>query len=263
MLLFLVALCWLSQPSSPITVYHEVDGTQLMLVPAGDFQMGSSPKVAEAAWQKVKQDMSLEDLLVETPGHPVQVSSFYLGRTEVTCAQFRAFVQATGYDAGEGWKTAAAQWGEQSPVVSVSWNDARAYCDWAGLRLPSEEEWERAAGSASWPWGDVWQADACRSSVGGAYRSATGPCPVGSFPQGASHVGCLDMAGNVCEWTDSRLSAYPGNQRNNANYARDVRVVRGGSWRDNSEVYLRNADRWWQTPDQRNDGMGFRCARDL
>ena len=106
---------------------NEKDGTVLVKIPGGTFQMGSNEQDAEK------------------PIHAVTLSAFLMARVPVTNAQFARFVSATGFDAGTEWTSYASNWGDQAPVVCVNWNDATAYCRWAGLRLPTEEEWEYAA----------------------------------------------------------------------------------------------------------------------
>ncbi|HXE71759.1 MAG TPA: SUMF1/EgtB/PvdO family nonheme iron enzyme, partial [Candidatus Nitrosotenuis sp.] len=223
----------------------------------------------------------------EMPSHQVDLEAFYIGKTEVTNAQFRRFVQATGYRttaekegsacvwSDEGgwekqwdvsWRTMASEWGEEAPVTCVSWDDARAYCRWAGLRLPTEAEWEKAARGTDgrrYPWGNRWDASRCQNSAGGPLGSAGRPRPVGSFPPGASPWGALDMAGNVAEWCSSRYQPYPyraGDGRESAGGDPDSRVYRGGSWYYNTPAFFRTADREAEDPGERYSFLGFRCA---
>jgi formylglycine-generating enzyme required for sulfatase activity len=138
---------------------------------------------------------------------------------------------------------------EQQPVVRVSWDEARAYCDWAGLRLPSEWEWEKGARGPDgrpYPWGEPGPDDT-RADFGGV-RGA--PAPVGSYPAGASPYGLMDMAGNVWEWTAS-------------DYGKESerKTVRGGSFGSGAGL-LRAAFRPLYLPDYRLRDLGFRCAQD-
>lgn len=165
--------------------------------------------------------------------------AYRIGRYPVTNAEYRAFVRATGheparYDGPPG-----------HPVTSVTWHDAVAYCEWVGGRLPSEEEWERAARGTDgreYPWGE-WEKGRCNSYEAGA----GGTTLVGRHsPGGDSPDGCADMAGNVWEWMAS--------ERESGN-----RVLRGGSWLD-SRRSCRCASRPGYDPDLFSVSLGFRVV---
>lgn len=216
----------------------------------------------------------------------VELGSFRLMQLEVTNEQFAQFVAASGHltDAerrGFGWvwpgrwqKVAGADWrhpiGPDSgiegradhPVVQISANDAAAFCRHYGWRLPSEVEWEFAARGTDqrrFPWGDVPPEQPSRLANFGTVRccAADGAdgylktAPVGSFPQGASPFGLLDIAGNVWEWTASRFPGRPQQV-----------VLRGGGW-GNNPYCLRTSYRHVNPPDIGLDMVGFRCAADL
>jgi len=153
------------------------------------------------------------------------------------------------------------------PVVHICYDDALAYAKWAGKRLPTEEEWEKAASwdaaagkKRRWPWGD--SADSGRASLGGAAR----PSDAGQFPSGASAYGVQDMAGNVAEWVDAFYRAYEGGGTNDPNFGTKNRVVRGGSFRSDAEDG-RTTRRFFAPPEfsaaekrERSWLIGFRCA---
>jgi formylglycine-generating enzyme required for sulfatase activity len=221
----------------------EKDGSVLVRVPAGAFLMGSQDGDADAD----------DD---EKPAHEVYLDEYWIGKCEVTNEQFARFVAETGYDAGNYWRNSASEWGPQAPVVYVSWFDARAYCEWAGGRLPTEAEWEKAARGTDgrkYPWGNAWDSSRawCEETSGGRAH------PVGQLPAGASPYGCLDMAGNVWEWCQDWYGEYPSGPSEGSN-----RVRRGGSW-GNDAQFARAAERGSSTPDYRNDFLGFRLARSL
>jgi serine/threonine-protein kinase len=267
------------------------DGMTLLYVPAGEFLMGSADGDSDAYSD-------------EKPQHKVTLDAFWIDRTEVTNAMFAKFVAAARYktDAEKAGKarafdptskqwaeTAGADWQhprgpgsdiaglEQHPVAQVSWNDATAYCAWAGRRLPTEAEWEKAARGTDgrkFPWGnqnvagdllnfadrnlDVSWAD---KSINDGYQFTA---PVGSYPKGASPYGALDMAGNVWEWVaDWYNETYYQNapaQNPKGPDSGQYRVLRGGSWHIEPGL-VRAADRVRDNPENRYDLLGFRCAR--
>jgi formylglycine-generating enzyme required for sulfatase activity len=185
-------------------------------------------------------------------GFDVQVAhiarGFFVSLTPVTNAQYARFVEATGRESPEHWKGKTPP-GElhNHPVVHVTWHDAVAYAEWAGERLLTEEEWEKAArgiDGREYPWGDG-EPTPHLCNFGG---NEGGTTPVGRYsPQGDSPYGCADMAGNVWEWTAS-------------DYDDKRKVLRGGSWR-RSPDYVRGAIRYWFPPVGRYVDDGFRCAR--
>jgi formylglycine-generating enzyme required for sulfatase activity len=230
------------------TVVNPRDGAVLVWVPAGEFTMGS--------------DTGAED---EKPARKVTLGGYWMYKTEVTVAQYRKFCEATG-----ALMPSKPAWGRQDthPIVDVSWDDAVAYCQWAGVSLPTEAQWEKAARGADgreYPWGNVWDARRCVCSVSPADAEST--APVGSVPAGASPYGCLDMAGNVWEWcadwyADTYYEAAPARDPKGPAQGR-WRVLRGGSWYVGFPELFRCASRgYYGYPDFRNNHcIGFRGAR--
>lgn len=223
------------------------DGSVLIEIPGGSFTMGSNDEQPD-----------------EKPSHAVTLAPYAIGKYDVTNAQFRRFVEETVYDAGTAWKEYAEKWGSDSPVVCVSWYDANAYCRWAGLRLPTEAEWEYAArgsDSRKYPWGNEW--DASRAVCG--ENSGNRAQPVGSRPNGASPFGCLDMAGNVEQWCSSKYRPYPYNAGDGREEpgGSENRVMRGGYWMDPG-YFCRCSRRYAVLPPVgRYNSFGFRCAKSL
>jgi formylglycine-generating enzyme required for sulfatase activity len=226
----------------------EIAEVPMIAIPAGDFVMGN--------------DAGDDD---EKPAHTVFVDAFEIDQFEVTNEQFQAFVEETGYvsegeKAGESytWRT-AAEGKPRHPVVMVTWNDAVAYCEWHGKRLPTEAEWEKAARGTegfTYPWGNEWAPDKANAQESG-YR---GTIIVGSLPAGASPYGVMDMAGNVAEWTSDWYEAYPGSTFRSSYFGKKYRVIRGGGWFTETHL-VRTTERSASSVDLRNDDVGIRCVR--
>jgi formylglycine-generating enzyme required for sulfatase activity len=218
---------------------------ELVLIPAGEFLMGSDPERDPRAYE------------AEGPQHRVHLPDYHIARTPTTNAQYAAFVEASGYEAPNHWEGRKPPDGkEDQPVAYISWRDAMAYCKWLSqkkgqtYRLPSEAEWEKAARGTDgliYPWGDEWEAGRCNSSESGRGDATL----VDAYLDGASPYGILDMAGNVWEWTASLYRPYPydpGDGREDLRRVGEKRVLRGGAfysgarrvrcaYRDSGEVY--------------------------
>ena len=232
------------------------DGGTMVWVPAGSFRMGTTAEDVEYAVEKDEQ-----------PARQVEMDGCWIGKHEVTNAQYRAFCAATGRE----WQfDEDSDQGDEHPVVSVSWGDALAYCEHYGLSLPTEAQWEYAArgpDSRIFPWGNEW--DGSRLCWWEKPDPRHQTLPVGSFVQGASWCGALDMAGNVGEWC---ADWYQENYYKNAPSKNppgpssvEFKVLRGGSWLDDNPRLFRCAYRnyFYSVPDYRSIYSGFRCARGL
>ncbi len=229
------------------------DGTPMVLIPAGEFAMGSNN--------------SNVDYGVNTE-HKVYLDAFYIDVYEVTNERYRKFVEATGHPAPPSWKDNSLNDPKQ-PVVDVTWEDAVAYCQWAGKRLPTEAEWEKAARGGLigklYPWDDdISHEKANYISVSGR-DIWNSPAPVGSFePNG---YGIYDMAGNVWEWCADWYSDgyYAQSSASNPKGpdSGESKVLRGGSWNVGIE-YLYTSKRYARSPQAKYyRDHGFRCAMDV
>ncbi|MAV37855.1 MAG: hypothetical protein CMJ59_20650 [Planctomycetaceae bacterium] len=278
------------QAAQPRTAQNAKDSAEMILVPSGQFLMGSTPEDVgpqftatglPEAWKKYTDD--------EAPRHARTIDAFYMYRYEVTNGQYHKFTTATGHRTPPHWKGPDPPTGKDDhPVVEVSWDDARAYCRWAGTQLPSEAQWEYAARGAgsqdaegqlkpgpAFPWGNKWDRQLCNNSSYHAGRdlvSADGwtewydgkqkvdyPLTTkgGSFPESRSPFGIDDMAGNAWEWCLDYQLPY---QTDTLPTDSTLRSRRGGSWA-NVALHLRSADRQGAAAGNLNLYTGFRCVR--
>ena len=238
------------------TLKSSKDNADLVCVPAGEFLMGSTDSDKDA------QDN-------EKPQHKVDLDAFWIDRTEVTNAQYEKCVQA-GQCTASSYASDSKYNGDTQPVVGVTWNDATTYCEWAGRRLPTEAQWEKAARGTDghlYPWGNQ-MATCDYAVVAVTYDSETGcgkktTWPVGSKPKGASPYGALDMAGNVWEWVEDQYDAeyYANSPSKNPTgpSSGPDRLLRGFGWYYDTGG-VRAAYRGYAYPDTRLDYFGFRCV---
>ncbi len=240
-------------------------GILLVWVPGGTFMMGSTDEDVQYVIDHFAAKR--EDIQDEQPAHAVELTGFWLAKTEVTVAQWRSVMgNLPERFALGGVIFQVNDQGEEHPVVGVTWNDCRRFCQRAGLELPTEAQWEYAAGGAeSWryPWGDEWSPErlCCDENQGPGGKTF----PVGSFPGGASWCGTLDMAGNVWEWCADRYDEthYGDSARRNpaGPPSGSTMVLRGGSWA-NGPNPCRTAKRCHVTPDCPCYSFGgFRVAK--
>ena len=257
-----------------------------VFVPGGEYAMGTSIE----PW-------ALDN---ERPSHTVDVRPFWIDTVPVANADFAGFIDAGGYDDPRWWSAEGWAYRQKAglesplfwirdgggwlrrrfgvvepvpadePVQHVCWYEADAFARWAGRRLPTEAEWEKAARfdpatgrSRRYPWGDDDPTPARANLGGGALR----PAPAGSYPEGASALGVRQLIGDVWEWTSSDFQPYPGfrafpyREYSEVFYGTDYKVLRGGSWAAD-QIACRGTFRNWDYPVRRQIFAGFRTARD-
>lgn len=226
-------------------IYRPVDMENYWVtIPAGEFQMGSENGEGD-----------------EKPVQNIYVDKFQIGKYEITNRQYVQCIRA-GSCVGSAFRPGK----DFHPVVSVTWYDAKAYCEWVGGRLPTEAEWEKAASWVAetktklvYPWGNSDPTPALLNYN----NNVKDTTPIGTYPYGTSPYGLYDMAGNVWEWTSSLYQDYPYDAKDGRENLNDSgRVFRGGSWSD-LDHSVRSADRNWHGPANAVDYIGFRCARDI
>ena len=184
-----------------------------------------------------------------------------MDQTEVTCEQYQKFIDATHHPAPPGWPEGKFPAGsEKLPVTGVTWDDANAYAEWAEKRLPTEEEWEFAARGTDgrkYAWGNQWQGKVANGGDSSAGRLVD----VGSYPDGKSSAGVVDMIGNAWEWTASDLSAYPGGQLPSPP-GKDFKIIRGGSWKEDKSQATATYRGYLAARGAKDySATGFRCVK--
>ena len=256
------------EPTPPPTEKApDTTGTERVSVPAGEFLMGSTDAQIQAAVLQCVADGETDQdckawIQPEGPQHSVYLDAFWIDKTEVTNAQYKKCVSA-GACPGSPYSDDSEYNGDNQPVVGW-WEDAAAYCAWAGARLPTEAEWEKAARGTDgriYPWGND-EPDCDRVNYWDCVGRTT---TVGTYPSGASPYGALDMAGNAWEWVNDWYAEgyYSGSPDRNPQGPElgQEHVLRGGSWFDESH-YVRAVYRHWI--DTTGWGLyyyyGFRCA---
>jgi len=270
---------------------NELEG--MVLIPGGSFQMGIDEEDLESLVEMGQQVPHMSELNAmwwfgdELPRHTVEVEAFYFDTHEVINSQFYQFVDETNYQAQGSWQQYATEDRMDHPVIHVSWNDAQAYAEWAGKRLPSEQEWEYAARGGQdvqwFHWGDFpdltcgnygWRAD--ETIITGIPKLlglvTIQTRPVGCYPPNG--YGLYDMCGSVSEWCENERTPYPGGPEEDwiytqfGPYDEDQepfygKATRGGCWDDPNAVFIRISDRSGRDPDDAYYGLGFRCAKSV
>lgn len=284
----------------------------MILIPEGSFLMGSAKEDIDRL-SDLDRNIDTERLKNEIPPREVYLSAYLIDKYPVTNAKYKQFIESGGYTQKPFWSDAGWEYVLQAnplenndldsvlkgepdcPTVNISWYEAEAFAKWAGKRLPTEAEWEKAARGTDgriYPWGNEFD----KTRLNCAEAKIEKPTPVTKYPQGQSVYGCFDMAGNVWEWTadwyDSQYYRYaPNKDPQGPNVAEEnpyfgrpenvgvsiyelkpsptsgtlsgCKVLRGGSWNGSGFVHVRCTNRDYDEPTYKNDTIGFRCARSL
>ncbi|OQD46163.1 hypothetical protein BIY37_04905 [Candidatus Brocadia sapporoensis] len=282
----------------------------MILIAEGLFFMGST-KQDITNLLELDHNIEAERLENEIPQHKVYLNAYLIDKYPVTNAQYKKFIESGGYMQKTFWSDDGWQYIVQAkplenneldgafhdqadcPVVNISWYEAEAFASWAGKRLPTEAEWEKAARGTDgriYPWGNEFD----KTRLNCAEAKIEKPTAVTKYPQGQSIYGCFDMAGNVWEWTadwyDSQYYRYtsdknpqgPTMAEKNPYFGRPeevgisiydlkpsptskalsgCKVLRGGSWNGSGIVHIRCSNRDYDEPTYKNDTIGFRCAK--
>ncbi|MBI5237053.1 MAG: SUMF1/EgtB/PvdO family nonheme iron enzyme [Deltaproteobacteria bacterium] len=243
----------------------EING--MVLIPEGAFIMGASEKHG-----LIGIDVGVDAL----PEHTVRLKAFYIDKYEVTNAQYKEFMAATDRPAmnlwGPEWADEYPPMRDKDPASDLTWHDANEYCKWAGKRLATEEEWEKAARGTDgrkFPWGDEWKKDMANTAEYSTARQILGDekythtvAETGTFRGDVSPYGVYDMAGNVMEWTSSWYKPYPGSDLKRDTFGEKLRVMRGGSWMTDALPFSFTFNRHMSLPDAEDPHFGTRCAKD-
>jgi formylglycine-generating enzyme required for sulfatase activity len=271
-----------SEPSPTQEMWTlEDNGHEMVLISAGEFQMGAAAEIGYELCLDYGRNCTLHGYEDEEPIHDVYLDEFLIDVYEVTNQQYIVFLQLAGNQSiqGKSWldvsdnqvvlslENDTDEWlipegYERHPVVEVTWDGAKSYCEWFGGALPTEAQWEKAAGGGTdnlFPWGDTFADE--NANIGNS-----GTTPVGSYPAGKSPYGLYDVSGNVAEWVYDRYSEhyFKDSPYENPTGPRDGsdRVLKGDSWGGTVD-YLRPQARFGHPQSESQHDVGFRCVDNL
>jgi len=240
-----------------------IDGKEMVLVPAGEFIMGTNKTDVDNTQQKIGTVKPL--YLDQHPERRVNLDAYYIDRYEVTNEEFKRFMDDTKYpDPPATWVDGTFPAGKgDHPVTNIIWQEALAYALWANKSLPTEAQWEKAArgpNGLSYPWGDEYVKGKANVGIEGAKATV----PVGSHPEDVSPYKVYDMEGNVMEWTLDWYEAYPGNAYQDPRFGKKFKVLRGNAFQKSGHYFLdayRYAFNRTEVPaDEFFENVGFRCV---
>ncbi len=239
----------------------EVKG--MIYIPSGEFIIGSNEVDNNALAKEfgAKHVVFFEN---EKPERKINLKDFYIEKYEITKKKYGIFIDKTKYTPPSHWTNGTYEAGKEThPVFNVTWFDAYAYCKWTGKRLPTEEEWEKAARGPNgnrYPWGNDFD-----NKKGNLTKGHT--TSVGSMIEDKSYYGVYDMGGNVMEWTASWYKPYPGSTFQSKDFGEKFRAIKGGygsvkGHYNLGNLYSRSSFRNYFPPGGKGNDVGFRCAKD-
>ncbi len=242
------------------------DQKERVLVPSGDFIMGTNKVDAEETHKKIGAVKPL--YLDQHPERTLFLGAFYMDKYEVTNVEYQGFMVDTQFtDLPAHWVEGSFPEGQAlHPVTQVTWWEAWSYCAWAGKRLPTEAQWEKSARGPeglSYPWGDEFVKGKANLGIDGDRKTAA----VTAYPEDVSPYGIYGLSGNVMEWTRDWYLAYPGNTVGDSRFGKELKVLRGNGFQKAGHYFL-PAYRYAFTRTEANpndffENVGFRCASDI
>ena len=247
----------------PLVKISASDGKEMVLVPAGEFIMGTDKIDKENTHRKIGAVKPL--YLDQHPIRKINLKAFYIDKYEVTNEEYKKFLDASGYDELPGhWENGMyAEGKEKYPVTHVTWREALTYALWAQKTLPTEAQWEKAARGTdglNFPWGDNYEKGKSNIDTDGARALKK----VGSYPKDVSPYKVYDLAGNVMEWTMDWYLPYPSNTYKNPRFGEVLKVLRGNAFQKAGhyflDAYRYSFSRTEADPNDYFENVGFRCA---
>jgi len=245
----------------PLVKISLIDGKEMVLVPAGEFFMGTNKIDDEKMHLKIG---AVKPLFVDQhPSRKIFLDSYYIDKYEVTNEEYKRFLDSSGYDELPGhWENETYAKGTgRYPVTHVTWREALTYGLWAQKTLPSEAQWEKAARGADgllYPWGNDYEKGISNMDIDGARALAE----VGKYPDDVSPYKVYDLGGNVMEWTLDWYQAYPGSTYKNPRYGKILKVLRGNAFQKSGhyflEAYRYSFSRTEADPNDYFENVGFR-----
>jgi len=243
-----------------------IDGKKMVLVPAGEFVMGTNKVDEEKMHLKIGAVKPL--YLDQQPSRKIFLDPYYIDKYEVTNAEYKRFLDSTGYDELPGhWINATyADGAGHYPVTHVTWREALTYALWAQKTLPTEAQWEKAARGTDgrvYPWGNIYEKGKSNMGIDGARELVA----VGTYPDDISPYKVYDLGGNVMEWTMDWYLAYPESTYKTTRYGKTLKVLRGNAFQSSGhyflEAYRYSFARTEANPNDYFENVGFRCLENL